>query len=412
MDSGNQYEGVELLKALALVTRLPVPPWRGDQVRAYHHLRLLARRHDVTVCALVLGSVDPAHAAAVRALGLRLEVVPLGLAPVPIALARALVDARPLQVLLYRRARAVASVRALVARERFDVVHAQLVRTGAYWPDAGGPPVVLDLVDALSENFTRRAARDRGPLAWASAIEGRRLRRYEPALVARAASTLVVAEPDRQALESDRVRVVPNGVDLAAFPFRSSSPVPGRIVFAGNLGYFPNVDAACWLVDEILPAVRASRAEATVHLAGARPTARIRALAMRAGVSLTADAPALAPEIASGAVTVIPMRSGSGLQNKVLEAMAVGTPVVTTPQVAAALHARDGEHLLVGESTADLATAAVTLLGDAARARRVADAAHALVAARYAWEASAAAVERAWLDAVRGEHEDTHGASR
>jgi len=393
---------VELLKVLALVTRLPVPPWRGDQVRAYHHLRLLARRHEVTVCALVLGAVDPAHVAAVRALGLRLEVVPLGLATAPLALARGLADARPLQVLLYRRTRALAHVRALLARERFDVVHAQLVRTGAYWPEAGGPPVVLDLIDALSENFARRAARDRGPLAWASALEGRRLRRYEPALVARAAATLVVAEPDARALASPRVRVVPNGVDLDAFPFRADAAVSGRIVFGGNLGYFPNVDAARWLVEEILPAVRATVPEATVHLVGARPSAAVRALATRPGVSLVADAPVMAPELASGAVTVIPMRSGSGLQNKVLEAMAVGTPVVTTPQVAAALAARDGEHLVLAGTTEELAAAATGLLRDRARAQRQARAARELVARRYGWEASAAAVEDAWADAVRG----------
>jgi hypothetical protein len=102
-----------------------------------------------------------------------------------------------------------------------------------------------------------------------------------------------------------------------------------------------------------------------VHLVGARPTPAVRALAARPGVSLVANAPAMAPEIASGAVTVIPMRSGSGLQNKVLEAMAVGTPVVTTPQVAAALAARDGEHLRLGASTDELARAAVALLRDA-----------------------------------------------
>jgi hypothetical protein len=152
---------VGLLKALVLVTRLPVPPWRGDQVRAYPHLRILARRHDVTVCALVLGRVDPVHAAAVVALGVRLEAVSLGLTGAPLALARAAVDDRPLQVLLYRRRRAMARVRALVARERFDVVHAQLVRTGAYWPEGAGPPVVLDLVDAL-ENLRASGTR-RGP---------------------------------------------------------------------------------------------------------------------------------------------------------------------------------------------------------------------------------------------------------
>src|SRR5262249_26401545 len=99
--AGRQHEGVGLLKALALVTRLPVPPWRGDQVRAYHHLRLLARRHDVTVCALVLGRADPAHAAAVEALGVRLELIPLGLAGAPVALARGFFDEQPLQVWLY-----------------------------------------------------------------------------------------------------------------------------------------------------------------------------------------------------------------------------------------------------------------------------------------------------------------------
>jgi glycosyltransferase involved in cell wall biosynthesis len=156
--------------------------------------------------------------------------------------------------------------------------------------------------------------------------------------------------------------------------------------------------------------VRAEVPDATVHLVGARPTPAVRALAGRPGVSLVADAPAMAPEIASGAVTVIPMRSGSGLQNKVLEAMAVGTPVVTTPQVAAALAAHDGEHLRLGASTDELAHAAVALLRDAAAAARQARSARALVTASYGWEASAAAVENAWADAVRAR--SLHGASR
>jgi sugar transferase (PEP-CTERM/EpsH1 system associated) len=391
---------VELLKVLALLTRLPIPPWRGDQVRAYHHLRLLARRHDVTVCALVLGGVREADVDAVRALGVRVDVVPLGVATGAIALASSLVDATPLQVHLFRRRRAVAHVRALLARERFDVVHAQLVRTGAYWPDGGRPPVVLDLVDALSANFARRAARERGPLGRLWAHEERRLRRYEQMLIARATATLVVAEPERQAIGGGRVAVVPNGVDLERFPFAASGRVPGRIVFAGNLGYFPNVDAARWLVEEILPAVRARVPDATVHLVGARPSAAVRALATRPGVSLAANVAAMAPEIASGSVTIIPMRSGSGLQNKVLEAMAVGTPVVTTPQVLAALAARDGTHVLAGSTAEDLAAAAASLLASPVRARELAAAARRLVEESYKWEASAAAVEAAWQRAV------------
>jgi sugar transferase (PEP-CTERM/EpsH1 system associated) len=393
---------VELLKVLALVTRLPVPPWRGDQVRAYHHLRLLARRHDVTVCALVLATVRPEDVAAVRALGVRVDIVPLGRVGGLAAMTAAVADDLPLQVHLFRRPRAVAHVRALLARERFDVVHAQLVRTGAYWPDGGAPPVVLDLVDALSANFARRAARERGPLGRLWTIEEGRLRRYEQALVARAAATLVVAETEREAVGGARVRVVPNGVDLERFPFATDGRIAGRIVFGGNLGYFPNVDAARWLVEEILPAVRARVPGATVHLAGARPAAAVRALAARPGVSLAADVPSMAAEIATGAVTVIPMRSGSGLQNKVLEAMAVGTPVVTTPQVVAALTARHGDHLLVASTTEEIASAATMLLTDASRARELAAAAHALVVHSYGWQASAAAVEAAWAHAASG----------
>ena len=388
------------LKVLALVTRLPVPPWRGDQVRAFHHLRLLARRHEITLCALVLGRPRPEDVAGTQALGIAVEVVELGIAAALPALGRACVDPRPLQALLFRRRRAVDHVRRLVARERFDVVHAQLVRTGEYWLNGLGPPVVLDLVDALSTNFARRSSRDHGPLGWVSALEGQRLKRYEQQLLAAAATSLVVSEPDRAALGGTRVRVVPNGVDLTAFPFSTAPRQPARIVFAGNLGYFPNVDAAQWLVEEILPAVRARVPEATVHLVGARPAPALRALARAGRLTLAADVADMAPEVAGAAVSVIGMRCGSGMQNKVLEAMAVGTPVVTTPQVAAALAVRDGEHVLLGSTVEELAAAATALILDPERARGLARRARALVEHTYGWEASASAVEAAWGDAI------------
>jgi glycosyltransferase involved in cell wall biosynthesis len=330
---------------------------------------------------------------------MRVHVVPLGLAGAPTALLRAATDAAPLQVLLFRRRGPQAYVESLLGGEPFDVVHAQLVRTAAYWPPAGGPPVVLDLVDALSENFARRARRDRGPLAWVSSVEGRRLARAEQALVARAAVTLVVAEPDRRAIVAGSVRVVPNGVDPEQFPPADGARVAGRIVFGGNLGYFPNVDAARWLVEEILPAVRARVPDATVRLVGARPTRVVRALAARPGVSLAADVPSMAAELGLATVAVIPMRSGSGLQNKVLEAMAVGTPVVTTPQVAAGLVADAAGALALGTTAAELAGATAALLGDEAPRRALVSAGHALVATHYRWETSAAAVEHAWLEA-------------
>lgn len=390
------------MKVLFLVTRLPVPPWRGDQVRAYHHLRQLAPRHAVTCCALLGREPPGALRAEIEALGVRLEVVRVDIVGAGTALARALLgDRRPLQVLLYDRAPARRRVAALIAAGGFDVVHAQLVRTASYLPDASGPPVVLDLIDALSANLARRARQERGPLAPVAAWEATRLARFERVLVERAARSLVVSAAERAALGgSPRVAVVANGVDLEAFPFADGPRPPARLLFFGNLGYFPNVDAARWLAAEIYPRVRAEMPGAELRLAGARPARVVRALARRPGVSLAAAVPAMAPEVAAATVAVVPMRAGTGLQNKVLEAMAVGTPVVTTPSVAAGLDVRPGEHLLVAEDAASLAAATLTLLRDPGRARAMAAAARALVSRRYRWEDSAAGVEAAWETAV------------
>lgn len=392
------------MKVLVLVTRLPVPPWRGDQVRAFHHLRQLGPRHDITCCALLAREPPAALRAEVEALGVRLEVVRVGLVGAGPALARALVgDRRPLQVLLYDRASARRRVAALLAAGGFDVVHAQLVRTAPYLPPTGVPPVVLDLIDALSANLARRARQERGPLAPVAAWEATRLARYERLLVARAARSLVVSAAERDALGGGPdVVVVPNGVDLEAFTFHDGARPPARLLFFGNLGYFPNVDAARWLAQDIYPRVRAAVPGAELRLVGARPARAVQALTRLPGVSLAAAVPAMAPEVAAATVAVVPMRAGTGLQNKVLEAMAVGTPVVATPSVAAGLEVRAGEHLLVGDDAPSLAAAAVSLLRDPGRARAMAREARNLVVARYRWEESARGVEAAWRDAVGG----------
>jgi glycosyltransferase involved in cell wall biosynthesis len=304
-------------------------------------------------------------------------------------------------VLLYARRRAAARVRALTSEGRFDLVHAQLVRAAPYLPPPGGPPAVVDLIDALSLSFARRAALARGLEAKLAGWEARRLARFEQALLQRVRAALVVADADRAALGA-QAHVVPNGVDTEALAYREQGRAAARLVFAGNLGYFPNVDAACWLAEEIFPRVRAALPEATLRLVGARPARAVRRLAARPGISVAGDVPAMAAELGAATVAVIPMRAGSGMQNKVLEAMACGTPVVASPRAAAPLAAaRAGEHLLVAEDAAGFAAATLALLRDPARARTLARAARGLVERRYRWEDSAAAVEAIW-SASRG----------
>ena len=377
-----------------------MPPWRGDQVRAYHHLRLLARRHDVTLCALVARPRRrrPTWRRCARS-ACASQVVPLGLAGALPSRCRArLVDAAPLQVLLYRaRAGAARASRALGARalrRRARAARADGAPTGRR---RGGPPVVLDLVDALSENFARRAARDRGPLAWVSAVEERRAPRATSRRSSRAAATLVVAGARsrvRSAAESRARRAErrrPERVPVRA----DGARVAGRIVFGGNLGYFPNVDAARWLVEEILPAVRAARAGRDRPSRRRAPDARVvRALAARPGVSLAADVPSMAPEIASGDRRRHPdaqrLRApeqgarGDGGRDAGRDDAAGRRGVWrrATASIAA-----------LGDDGGELARRRPRAARDDVRAARTARRRDALVARHYRWETSAAAVE-------------------
>jgi sugar transferase (PEP-CTERM/EpsH1 system associated) len=391
------------VKTLFLVSRVPYPPWRGDQLRAYHLLRVLAPRHEITCVVVALRPPPAAALAAVRRLGVAVEVLRLGLAGAVPALLRGGFGGQPLQVALYERRAAHRRLAALRRRGAFDLVHAQLVRTVPYALGAAGDgPVVVDLVDALSLGAARRAQRARGPARLLWRIESERLRAYEGMVLARADATTVVAPADAAALAGPRhVTVVPNGVAMAG-PGLAAPIVPGRIVFAGNLGYFPNADAAEWLAAEILPRVRAVHADAHLRLAGARPARRVRRLAGRPAVSLAADVPDLGAEVRQAAVVVVPMRAGAGLQNKVLEALAEARPVVTTTMVAAAIGLAHEEHVLVADDAAGLAGATARLLGDAALAERLGRAGRAFVATRYGWEAAGERMDALWRGAVTG----------
>jgi len=310
-------------------------------------------------------------------------------------MARAPFDRRPVQALPLTGRRARSRTAELAAKA--DLIHAQTLRTAPLLP-AEGPPVVLDLIDAMSVNLRRRAEHDRGPRGLAARIEAKRIVGYEEAL-ARAGVTIVASTAaDAAALGSDTI--VPNGVDLDHFSYRSEGHDPSVLVFGGNLGYFPNVDAARIAAEEVLPAVRAARPGTTLVLAGARPAAAIRRLARLAGVRLVAEPPDLGTVVAGAGASVIPMRAGTGMQNKVLESMAVGTPVVTTPRAAEAIGAVPGEHLLVGSDSRHIAAETIAILSDPAAARALAERARRFVEERYGWAEAAGRLGAVWEDAA------------
>jgi glycosyltransferase involved in cell wall biosynthesis len=225
------------------------------------------------------------------------------------------------------------------------------------------------------------------------------MRRYEPAIARRADHVIVVSERDRERLPCDHVTVIENGVDTDVF-----FPVPERrranaLVFSGNMGYEPNVDAAVWLVERCLPLVRARIPDVSLDIVGARPARAVRRLASR-GATVTGPVDSMPAALNEASVAVVPLRSGSGIQNKILEAMACGLPVVTTSVGLGTIDATPGVELLVADGEAEFAEAIVRLLRDPTLRAELGRRARERVVAGYSWDRGAELVEQIYRDVV------------
>jgi glycosyltransferase involved in cell wall biosynthesis len=258
----------------------------------------------------------------------------------------------------------------------------------------------------LQLRYERHVGVERPPLRWVYREELRRIRRYETHVASAFDHLTVVSEVDRRYLPSRNVTVVPLGVDADVFrPLPALRRPAPTVVFSGRLGYAPNADAAVWLVEEILPRIHAARPDVQLVLAGADPSAPVRALARRPGVVLTGRVSSMPHALNVATVAVAPLRSGSGMQNKVLEAMACALPVVTTHRAFEGIQGQPGRDLIVADSPTQIADAVVALLADPARAESIGQAARETVRRHHSWEASAARLEEIWQAVASGANE-------
>lgn len=297
----------------------------------------------------------------------------------------------PLQTRLCLSTAMLRAVAVEIRRDPPDVVHVTLARMAPYLPPPGAWHRHLDLVDALSLNMATRARGSRGAARLAFAAEARLMRRYEAACVADVESASLVSEADRrQAPGLQAAAVVPNGVDVERFPYVAPRDRPTTLMFFGNLGYFHNVEPARHVAQEVLPRVLRRVPGATLRLVGARPAAAVLRLGAIDGVEVVGAVADMATELHRAAVAIIPMFTGSGMKNKVLEAFSAGTPVVTNEVgIEGVQGARAGAHHLQGETADALADRCVELLLDARRRVELAEAGRALVERDFTWSAQA-----------------------
>jgi len=387
------------MRLLVLLSRFPYPLDKGDKLRAYYQLRYLAAQgHEVCVLALSDEVVSPEALAAVRPLcGGGLHVHPLGRVAQASGLVRALATAgRPLQVGYFYEPAAQRLLHRLLASFRPDHVYCQLIRMAEYLRGYAGPKT-LDYMDVFSAGMARRAATAPAWQRPVLALEARRLAAYEAEVFSWFDHRTIISDQDRQLVQHpqrDQIVVVPNGIALDIFQAQPHTARRYELVFCGNMGYHPNVDAACWLAEEILPLVQQQHPQAQLLVAGTTPAPRVQALARRPGVAVSGWLPDIRQAYAEARVFVAPMRVGTGLQNKLLEAMAMQLPCVTTPLANNALRGTPGQHLLVAEGAVALAAAISQLLADEVAAAQLAERGHTFVQATYDWAATTGQLER------------------
>ncbi len=257
----------------------------------------------------------------------------------------------------------------------------------------------MDFVDVDSAKFATYAAQDkRQPLHWVHAREADRLGAYEAEVAARVDASLFVSAAEaklfgaRSGLAGDRVRAVENGIDTDRFDPSLAYDAVGQgegplAVFTGQMDYRPNIDAVRWFAHDILPLIRRDHAAARFAIVGRAPTDEVRALAALPGVIVTGEVPDVRPWLAAADAVVAPLLLARGIQNKLLEAMAMARPVVASAAAAEGIDAAPGEHLLVADTAAGIAEAVSALFDDPARATAMGAAARARMIARYGWEA-------------------------
>ena len=298
-------------------------------------------------------------------------------------------------------ARAFATTLRRVARsERFDVIHVRQLPMAAYGATLPGGRL-LELIDSETlgaERARPRTVRTRVRAALAAAIERRAVRPYHLVTTVAAADAARV----RALAPGKRIEVVPNGVDADRFrPLAGVEPDPDALVFVGVMSYPPNIAAMRHFCLDVLPVLRRTRPRTQIDIVGRDPAPAVRELSAIDGVNVTGEVPEVQPYLAAAAVFVAPMISGSGIKNKVLEAMAAGRPVVATPLAVEGLPVTSGRDLIVAEGPFEMAAAVERLLASPAKRDALGTAARAIVERRFSWDACASTYERLYGELAR-----------
>ncbi len=387
------------MRILLLTPQRPYPPHQGTTLRNFNLVQELAKRHQVGVLTFLEPDQSPAEPGPLPELCRWLKTVPVPRRTTLLRLKQMLTTRRPDMSWRLWSPEFAAQLAALLRQQPFDVVQIEGIEMAPYLPVVAAaqprPIIVYDAHNAEWILQMRACLTDlKNPARWVAAgyswVQWRRLRRYEANLLGQVNHTVAMSEPDKAALRqvapAAPITVIPNGVDLAAYGNFAGSIVPCDLIFTGKMDFRPNIDAVLWFAQQVLPLIQAQRPGVTFAVVGQRPHPRLNALRDLPGVAITGYVDDIRPYIAGAKVYVAPLRVGGGTRLKLMEAMAMGKPIVSTQVGAEGFPVRDEQELLLANEPQLFAEKVLELLQNPARRAELGQAGLAFARANYGWD--------------------------
>ena len=395
----------EVMKIFVLLPRIPYPLEKGDKLRAFNQIKQLAEHNEIILCALndnpKVNEQDAFHA--LQPYCQSINFIKISKPQILLGLIRAFFKGLPMQCGYFYNRKAVKRIDTLIDKHKPDMLFGQLLRVAEYIRHKDLPKAI-DYQDIFSYGMKRRADIASFVTRPIYNMEYRRLCRYEAAIFEDFDVKTIISEPDRDLFPHERrneILVIPNGVDHDYFKPQEQEK-KYDLVFTGNMRYPPNVNAVEYLANEILPIVWKTLPEVKMYIAGATPDPKVKKVASNK-IIVSGWLDDIRDAYAQSRVFIAPMRIGTGLQNKLLEAMSMRLPAITSPLANASLGAKPDEEILIGSNAEEMAQHIITLLTDKEKAEHIAQAGYNFTNRVYDWGKATEILENAMASTLNSQ---------
>jgi polysaccharide biosynthesis protein PslH len=387
------------MRILILAHRIPYPPNKGDKIRSYNILKHLGRRHEIHLATLIEDAGDREYLSVLSSIVTSLVYDKIDPWARNISSAISLLKTGPISVSYFFSQKMQKAINRLLGQYKFDAIICSsspmaeyILRSGPSMEKVGNPLLLMDLMDVDSCKWRQYAEKCSGIKRWLYNREAILLSDYEKKIVREFDHVFLVSEQEKYLLSEDfsasNVSAMSNGVDMKYFRPMGTGKISKSghvLVFTGAMDYWPNVEGVEWFARKVFPKIKEAFPDVTFYIAGSRPTQAVQRLGRLDGVRVTGYVNDIRDYLSMADVCVVPLRIARGIQNKVLEAFAMGKAVVCTPQALEGIRATPGKEVLVAENPEDFVECVTRLLNDLSTSQNLGRDARKCVEANYSW---------------------------